>query len=203
MISDPRRGRRARRGWREMAGWDRRGPAGTGKGLGLRLLPLSRPRRLCRGRGRRQRRDRGAARPHVVRHRLRPGDQPRRGEEPARGRHDHGRQLGAEGAGAVWPGAAWSPTTWDDYPILRFDEVPPVDVELIMTQQHEPSTGTGEVSGRPGAGRDRQRRRPRARRKDPRAAVHAGTRGARVAGVGASNFSQREKEGPRAQAWGR
>jgi CO/xanthine dehydrogenase Mo-binding subunit len=40
-------------------------------------------------------------------------------------------------------------TTWGDYPILRFDEVPPVDVELIMTQQHEPSTGTGEVSGGP------------------------------------------------------
>jgi CO/xanthine dehydrogenase Mo-binding subunit len=39
-------------------------------------------------------------------------------------------------------------TTWGDYPILRFDEVPPVDVELIM-QQHEPSTGTGEVSSGP------------------------------------------------------
>jgi len=37
-------------------------------------------------------------------------------------------------------------TTWDDYPILRFDEVPPVDVELVMTQQHQRSTGTGEVS---------------------------------------------------------
>jgi CO/xanthine dehydrogenase Mo-binding subunit len=36
-------------------------------------------------------------------------------------------------------------TTWDDYPILRFDEVPPVDVELIMAQDQR-STGTGEVS---------------------------------------------------------
>ncbi len=36
--------------------------------------------------------------------------------------------------------------TWDDYPILRFDEVPPVDVELIMTQQDQRSAGTGEVS---------------------------------------------------------
>ena len=37
-------------------------------------------------------------------------------------------------------------TTWDDYPILRFDEVPPVDIELVMTQQHERPVGTGEVS---------------------------------------------------------
>ena len=37
-------------------------------------------------------------------------------------------------------------TTWDDYPILRFDEIPPVDVELIMDQQHQRSAGTGEVS---------------------------------------------------------
>jgi CO/xanthine dehydrogenase Mo-binding subunit len=37
-------------------------------------------------------------------------------------------------------------TTWDDYPILRFDEIPPVDVELIMTQQDQRSAGTGEVS---------------------------------------------------------
>ncbi|HZZ88218.1 MAG TPA: molybdopterin cofactor-binding domain-containing protein [Caulobacteraceae bacterium] len=36
-------------------------------------------------------------------------------------------------------------TSWDDYPILRFDEVPPVDVELIMAQDQR-STGTGEVS---------------------------------------------------------
>jgi CO/xanthine dehydrogenase Mo-binding subunit len=37
-------------------------------------------------------------------------------------------------------------TTWDDYPILRFDEVPPVDIELIMTGQDQRSSGTGEVS---------------------------------------------------------
>ena len=36
-------------------------------------------------------------------------------------------------------------TTWDDYPILRFDEIPPVDVELIMAQDQR-SAGTGEVS---------------------------------------------------------
>ena len=36
--------------------------------------------------------------------------------------------------------------TWDDYPILRFDEIPPVEVELIMTQPDQRSAGTGEVS---------------------------------------------------------
>ena len=36
-------------------------------------------------------------------------------------------------------------TTWGDYPILRFDEVPPVDVELIFAQDQR-SVGTGEVS---------------------------------------------------------
>jgi len=40
-------------------------------------------------------------------------------------------------------------TTWDDYPILRFDEIPPVDIHLVMTQQHQRSTGAGEVSGGP------------------------------------------------------
>ena len=47
-------------------------------------------------------------------------------------------QVRFSGAGVVT-------TTWDDYPILRFDEVPPVDIELIMAQT-ERSVGSGEVS---------------------------------------------------------
>ena len=35
--------------------------------------------------------------------------------------------------------------TWGDYPILRFSEVPPVDIELIA-QKDEPPVGTGEIS---------------------------------------------------------
>lgn len=35
--------------------------------------------------------------------------------------------------------------TWDDYPILRFDEVPPVDVELIVPPG-APPLGIGEIS---------------------------------------------------------
>jgi CO/xanthine dehydrogenase Mo-binding subunit len=36
-------------------------------------------------------------------------------------------------------------TVWDDYPILRFNEVPPVDVELIAQSGSAP-LGTGEIS---------------------------------------------------------
>jgi len=39
-------------------------------------------------------------------------------------------------------------TTWDDYPILRFDEVPPVEIELINTRDPRPF-GLGEVSQGP------------------------------------------------------
>ncbi|HEX5264032.1 MAG TPA: molybdopterin cofactor-binding domain-containing protein, partial [Phenylobacterium sp.] len=36
-------------------------------------------------------------------------------------------------------------TTWDDYPILRFDEVPPVEIELLNTRDARPY-GIGELS---------------------------------------------------------
>jgi len=36
-------------------------------------------------------------------------------------------------------------TTWADYPILRFDEVPPIDVELVDMPNEIP-WGTGEIS---------------------------------------------------------
>ena len=39
-------------------------------------------------------------------------------------------------------------TTWDDYPILRFDEVPPVEIELLNTHDPRPF-GLGEVSQGP------------------------------------------------------
>jgi CO/xanthine dehydrogenase Mo-binding subunit len=39
-------------------------------------------------------------------------------------------------------------TTWDDYPILRFPEVPPIIVELIA-QPNERPLGTGEISSGP------------------------------------------------------
>ncbi len=55
-------------------------------------------------------------------------------------------QVRLDGSGIVT-------TTWGDYPILRFDEVPPVDIDLIMAQNEHP-VGSGRVGG-PGTGRSR------------------------------------------------
>ncbi len=131
----------------EMAGWNRRGPAGSGKGLGLAY---------CRYRGR------GAYVAAAAAVSV---------ETEVTLDHmwcvtDCGQVINPDGAknqleGGMIMAASWAlkeqvrlagrgvvTTTWGDYPILRFDEVPPVDVELIM-QQHEPSSGTGEVSSGP------------------------------------------------------
>ena len=48
-------------------------------------------------------------------------------------------KLGGSGVASV---------TWDDYPILRFDEVPPVEIELLNTRDPQPF-GLGEVSQGP------------------------------------------------------
>ncbi len=50
----------------------------------------------------------------------------------------------------------WGPqgivtASWDDYPILNFDEVPQVSIELV-DQPGEPSLGAGEVAAGPIAG---------------------------------------------------
>ena len=45
-------------------------------------------------------------------------------------------------------GAGIVSTTWDDYPILRFDEVPPVEIELLNTRDKRPY-GLGEISQGP------------------------------------------------------
>jgi nicotinate dehydrogenase subunit B len=41
---------------------------------------------------------------------------------------------------------AWRPgaVTWEDYPILRFSEAPPVDVHIVRNQN--PSLGAGECT---------------------------------------------------------
>jgi CO/xanthine dehydrogenase Mo-binding subunit len=45
-------------------------------------------------------------------------------------------------------GAGVASTTWDDYPILRFDEVPPIEVELLNTRDGR-AYGLGEISQGP------------------------------------------------------
>ena len=45
-------------------------------------------------------------------------------------------------------GAGITSLTWDDYPILRFSEIPPIEIELIDTRDERPC-GLGEVSQGP------------------------------------------------------
>jgi CO/xanthine dehydrogenase Mo-binding subunit len=127
-----------------MAGWSQRGPAGTGRGLGFAY---------CRYR------DRGAYVAAAAAVTV---------ETEVRLDHlwcvtDAGQVINPDGAknqleGGMLMAASWTlkervrlagpgvaSTTWDDYPILRFDEVPSVDVELIFAQDQR-SVGTGEVS---------------------------------------------------------
>ena len=129
----------------ELAGWAGRGPAGTGAGLGCAY---------CRYR------DRGA---YVAAAAALSVDTEVRLER-LWCVTDCGQVINPDGAknqleGGMLMAASWAlkeqvrlagrgvvSTTWDDYPILRFDEIPLVDVELVMTQQHERSAGTGEVS---------------------------------------------------------
>jgi CO/xanthine dehydrogenase Mo-binding subunit len=127
-----------------MCGWKDRGPVGAGRGLGFAY---------CRYR------DRGAyvACAAAV-------------SVEAEVKLDHlwcitdcGQVINPDGAknqleGGMIMAASWTlkeqarldgagivTTTWDDYPILRFDDIPPVDIELIMAQG-ERSVGAGEVS---------------------------------------------------------
>ena len=144
MISDPR-ARTVVEKTAEMARWRKRGPAATGKGLGFAY---------CRYR------DRGAYVAAAAAVTV---------ETDVRLDHlwcvtDCGQVINPDGAknqleGGMLMAASWTlkeqvrlagagvvTTSWDEYPILRFSEVPPVDIELVMTQQHERSVGVGEVS---------------------------------------------------------
>lgn len=128
----------------EMSGWARRGVAGSGEGLGLAYV---------------RHRDRGAMVGVAVTLSV---------DTEVRLKHmwcaaDCGLVINPDGAknqieggmimAASWAlkeqvklgGAGIASTMWDDYPILRFNEVPPVDVEL-MAQPNAAPLGTGEIS---------------------------------------------------------
>jgi len=40
--------------------------------------------------------------------------------------------------------------SWEDYPILRFDEIPEIEI-ILIEKQGEPSLGTGECAAGPTA----------------------------------------------------
>jgi len=143
MISDPR-ARHVVERVAEMSGWSGRGAAGSGQGLGLAY---------CRYR------DRGAYIAVAVALNV---------DTEVRLDHmwcaaDCGQVINPDGVknqleGGMIMAASWTlkeqvrlagrgvqSITWDDYPILRFDEIPPVDIDLVMAQS-ERSVGAGEVS---------------------------------------------------------
>lgn len=146
MLSDPR-ARAVLERVGEMADWTRRWEAGTGKGLGIAFC-------IHRNRGAHVA---IAAEVDV--------------ETEVRVRHiwcaaDAGLIVNPDGArnqieGGIIMAASWAlkeqvrlgaagieTTTWDDYPILRFDEVPGIDIDLI-DRPHEPAMGIGEISSGP------------------------------------------------------
>ena len=142
-VSDPR-ARVVIEKTAQMCGWDKRGAAATGRGLGFAY---------CRYR------DRGA---YVAAAVALTVDTEVRLErmwcvtdcgqvinpDACKNQLEGGMIMAASWAlkeQVKLGGAGIVSTTWDDYPILRFDEVPPVEVELIMAQ-NERSVGTGEVS---------------------------------------------------------
>ena len=64
--------------------------------------------------------------------------------------------------------------SWADYPILRFDEVPEVEVVLLDQPERALPRRRRRLAG-PDRRRHRQRDRPRHRQAPARAAVHART----------------------------
>ena len=80
----------------------------------------------------------------MVRRRRRPGDQPRRCDQPTRGRHHPGHQLGTEQGRLEEAGI--SSRDWDSYPVLRFSQVPEVSVELVNLTADLLPLGVGEAT---------------------------------------------------------
>jgi nicotinate dehydrogenase subunit B len=143
MLSDPR-SRAVLERLGEMAGWKAREAVGSGRGLGLAFV---------------RHRDRGAYIGVAAALEV---------ETEVRLTHmwcaaDCGLVINPDGAknqieGGMIMAASWAlkeqvrlggtgvaSRTWDDYPILRFNEVPPIDVELIA-QPQSPPFGVGEIS---------------------------------------------------------
>ena len=80
---------------------------------------------------------------------CRPDRQPGRRRQPDRGRHHPVGELDAEGSGALRPHAG-AHRSWTDYPIVRFAEVPQVEV-VLLNQPDQPFLGVGEGSQGPAA----------------------------------------------------
>ena len=146
MLSEPR-GRAVLTRLAEMCAWPRRWEAGTGRGLGLAY---------DRHRGRGAMVACGAEVEVDTEVRL----------KALWCACDGGLIINPDGArnqleGGMIMAASWTlkeqvklggpgivSTTWDDYPILRFSEVPPIAIDLLDTRDQRPC-GLGEVSQGP------------------------------------------------------
>jgi CO/xanthine dehydrogenase Mo-binding subunit len=143
MLKDPRR-RAVLEAAARMGGWSRRGASGTGKGLGIAFS---------------HHRNRAGLVAIVTAVQV---------ETEVRLKQvwcaaDCGLIINPDGArnqieGGIVMGASWTlkeqvklgpngieSTTWDDYPILRFDEIPPIEIELLGMTENRPH-GIGELS---------------------------------------------------------
>ena len=146
MVSDPR-GRAVLEKIAQMSGWSRRWETGTGRGLGLGYD-----------------RHRGFGAFCAVAAEVQVDAEIRLVKRWCA--WDAGLIINPDGAknqleGGMIMAASWTlkeqvklggagivSTTWDDYPILRFDEVPPVEIELLNTRDKRPY-GIGEISQGP------------------------------------------------------
>jgi CO/xanthine dehydrogenase Mo-binding subunit len=146
MTKDPR-GRRVLERVAEMANWNARGPSGSGAGLGL---------------GYDRHRDRGAYVAVAVA--LEADEDVRLTKMWCAA--DCGLIINPDGAknqieGGMIMAASWAlkeqvqlegegiaSRSWSAYPILRFDEVPPVEIDLVNVHEM-PSFGAGEISSGP------------------------------------------------------
>lgn len=149
MLSDTR-GRRVLLRAAEMADWPKRGPAGTGKGVGIAYA-------IHRNRGARV----AVAAEVFV-------DQEVRvtrfwccadcgliiNPDGARNQIEGGLIMAASWAlkeQVRLEGSGVASTSWEDYPILRFDEIPAVEIDLVDAP-NEPAFGAGEISSGPAMG---------------------------------------------------
>lgn len=146
MVAEPR-GRAVLERLAQMCGWERRGEPGSGRGLGL---------------GYDRHRDRGAfcacaaeveveAEVKLVKLWCAVDGGLIVNPDGAKNQLEGGMIMAAS-----WllkeevklGGAGIASTTWDDYPILRFSEVPPIEIELLNTRDPRPY-GLGEISQGP------------------------------------------------------
>jgi CO/xanthine dehydrogenase Mo-binding subunit len=146
MLGDPR-GRAVLSRLAEMCDWSARGPSGTGQGLGLAYD-------RHRGRGAYvacAARVEVEAEVRLVRLWCACDGGLIVNPDGAKNQIEGGMVMAASWAlkeQVKLGGAGIASTTWDQYPILRFSEVPPIEIELLNVRDPRPC-GLGEVSQGP------------------------------------------------------